>query len=72
MKRIYGALLAAATVALPAAAQDATLSLEQMQGKYRRMNAVHILKCDSDGDSRFTRTEQRCVAGVYEMMYIAD
>lgn len=60
----------AAALALPAVAQQATLSLEQIERKYRRMSIVHIEKCDYDRDGQFTRTEQLCVASVYQAMYL--
>ncbi|MBP7241316.1 hypothetical protein [Amaricoccus sp.] len=56
--------------ALPAMAQQSTLSLEQMQRKYRQMNIVHIEKCDYDRNGQFTRTEQLCVASIYQQMYV--
>jgi hypothetical protein len=62
--------LVIAGVALPALAQQSTLSLEQVERKYRNMSVVHIEKCDYDGDDRFTRTEQFCVAGIYQQMYL--
>jgi len=60
----------AAAVALPALAQQATLSLEQIERKYRRMSIVHIEKCDYDQDGQFARTEQLCVAGIYKAIYL--
>ena len=60
----------AVAAALPAVAQQATLSLEQVERKYRRMSIVHIEKCDRDGDGQFTKTEQLCVAGIYQAMYL--
>jgi hypothetical protein len=61
---------AAVVVALPALAQQSTLSLEQIERKYRRMSIVHIEKCDYDGNGQFTKTEQLCVAGIYQAMYL--
>jgi hypothetical protein len=60
-------LLAAA---LPAVAQQSTLSLDQIERKYRRMSIVHIEKCDYDHDQQFTKTEQLCVSGIYRQMYL--
>ena len=62
--------LVIAGIALPAIAQQATLSLAQIERKYRNMNPVHINKCDYDRDGQFTRTEQLCVAGIYQQMYL--
>ena len=59
-----------AGIALPAVAQQATLSLAQIERKYRNMSPVHINKCDYDRDGQFTRTEQFCVAGIYQQMYL--
>ena len=66
-------LLMASTVlgiAMPAAAQQSTLSLDQIEREYRGMSPVHINKCDHDGDGLFTRAEQLCVAGIYQQMYV--
>ena len=41
-----------------------------MKRKYRKMNEVHILKCDRDGDLIFTRTEMLCVSSIYQVMYL--
>jgi hypothetical protein len=60
----------AGAVALPAAAQQATLSLEQIERKYPQMSIVHIEKCDHDRDGQFTKSEQLCVAGIYQAMYL--
>jgi hypothetical protein len=57
-------------MALPAVAQQATLSLDQIERKYRRMSIVHIEKCDYDHDQQFTKTEQLCVSGIYRQMYL--
>ena len=70
-------LLAAVSLAqplsTPAAAQgDGGLTLDQVEGKYRGMNAVHILKCDQNSDQLFNRTEMACVRGIYQAMYISD
>jgi hypothetical protein len=59
-----------ASLALSALAQQATMSLAEIERKYRQMSPVHIAKCDYDRDGRFTRTEQLCVAGIYEQMYL--
>ena len=50
----------------------AGLTLAQVERNYPRMSAVHILKCDHNGDQVFTRIELLCVAGIYQAMYIAD
>ena len=34
------------------------------------MKAVHIQKCDRDGDGIYTQTEMLCVASIYQAMYI--
>lgn len=57
-------------LAVPAIAQQATLSLAQIERKYRQMSVVHIEKCDYDRDGQFTKTEQLCVAGIYQAMYL--
>ena len=62
--------LVIAGIALPAVAQQATLSLAQIERKYRNMSPVHINKCDYDRDGQFTRTEQLCVAAIYQQMYL--
>ena len=67
MRRLLLALIMAVT-ALPAVAQQATLSLAQVERKYRYMSPVHINKCDYDRDGQFTRTELLCVAGIYQQM----
>lgn len=59
-------------VALPALAQSGTLTLEQVERKYRKMSVVHILKCDRDRDGQFTKSEQLCVASIYDVMYLND
>jgi hypothetical protein len=67
-------LFLAATIlslALPALAQQGTMTLDQIERKYRNMSPVHIEKCDFDGDGVFTRTEQLCVAGIYQQMYLS-
>jgi hypothetical protein len=65
------ALLAAvlSSLALPALGQ-APMTLEQLERKYRNMSPVHIEKCDYDRDGVFTKTEQLCVAGIYQQMYL--
>ena len=64
-------LIALLGTALPAVAQQqATLSLDQVQRKYRQMSVVHIKKCDHNGDGQYTKTEQLCVAGIYQQMYL--
>lgn len=70
--RLRGLSVAALAVAagLPAVAQQSTLSLEQIERKYRQMSIVHIEKCDHDGDGQFSKTEQLCVAGIYQAMYM--
>lgn len=64
-------LVLATLVALPALAQSTgTITLAQAERKYRGMKDVHIEKCDYDGDDLFTRTEQLCLAGIYQQMYL--
>ena len=70
---MFRTMLAALLFALPvvpAAAQTAGLTLEQVERKYPRMNAVHIRKCDHDGNGIYTRTEMLCVSGIYQQMYL--
>ena len=69
MKKLLFAM-AVLGLALPAAAQQFTLSLDQMERKYRGMSPVHINKCDYDRNGLFTSTEQLCVAGIYQQMYV--
>ena len=74
MPRLLLGLLIAIPLALPApapvTAQAAGLTLDQVQRKYRRMNEVHILKCDRDRDLIFTPTEMLCVSSIYQVMYL--
>ena len=69
MRRVF-AIAAFLGMAMPAVAQQATLSLDQIERKYRQMSPVHIAKCDYDGDGQFTHTEQLCVAAIYQAMYL--
>lgn len=69
MKTLPFAMVVAG-LAFPAFAQQSTLSLEQIERKYRRMSIIHIEKCNYDQDGQFTRTEQLCVAGIYQQMYL--
>lgn len=62
----------AASAAAAVIAQTSTVMLEQLERKYPRMKAVHIEKCDRDGDGLFTKPEQVCVASIYRTMYIND
>jgi hypothetical protein len=64
-------LVTISSLALPALAQQGTMTLDQIERKYRNMSPVHIEKCDYDGDGVFTRTEQLCVAGIYQQMYLS-
>lgn len=65
--------LALATVlALPLAAQEATVSFADLERQYPRMSSVHITKCDRDQDGVFTRAEQLCVSSIYQVMYRDD
>ena len=74
MRPLLAALLVAILLALPApppaTAQAAGFTLDEVQRKYRKMNDVHILKCDRDGDLIFTRTEMLCVSSIYQVMYL--
>jgi hypothetical protein len=74
MPRLLLALIIAIPLAFPApapaTAQTAGLTLDQVKRKYRKMNEVHILKCDRDGDLTFTRTEMLCVSSIYQVMYL--
>jgi len=70
-------LAALALVALPlmqpAAAQTSNsggLTLAQVQSRYYNMNAVHIKKCDYNGDGLYSRGEMNCVSGIYRAMYL--
>lgn len=64
------AALAFEAGALPAAAQAAGLTFEQVQRKYRKMSPVFIAKCDHDGNGVFTNAELQCVSGIYSAMYL--
>lgn len=64
------ALSLLAPFAPPLAAQEAGLTLAQVERKYRKMNEVHILKCDRDGNQIFTRSEMFCVQGIYDALYL--
>jgi hypothetical protein len=72
MKRLATSLLAAAlALPLPAAAQaQAGYTLDQVESMYPRMKAVHIKKCDRNGDGVYTRSEMLCVQSIYQAMYI--
>jgi hypothetical protein len=61
-------LIASASASL---AQQA-LTLAEVERKYRKMNEVHILKCDHDGDRLFTRTEMLCVESIYRSFYFEN
>ena len=64
-------LAAAAALPLPAAAQaPAGYTLAQVESIYPRMKAVHIEKCDRNGDNLYTKSEMLCVQGIYQAMYI--
>ncbi len=62
--------LALQTAALPAVAQAAGLTLEEVQRKYRKMSPVFIVKCDRDGNDLYDRSELLCVSGIYSAMYL--
>lgn len=66
------AVAVASSAATAAAAQDSTSTYEQMERKYPRMNAVHIRKCDRNGDGIYDRGETLCVSSVYSTMYLND
>lgn len=66
------AAVASSTVVTPILAQDGTLTLQQVERKYPRMNAVHIEKCDRNGDGIYTGTEMLCVQSIYRTMYVND
>jgi hypothetical protein len=69
--RLLPATLAAALLVATAPAPSAQeLTLAQVEREYRGMAEVHILKCDRDGNERFTRTEMFCVNGIYQQMYL--
>lgn len=65
---------ALATGPLPLAgiafAQQAGLTVQQVQRKYHNMAEVHILKCDRNGDQLIERSEMPCVSSIYRVMYI--
>jgi hypothetical protein len=64
------ATLLLALLAAPVAAQQAGYTLAQVEARYPRMKAVHIEKCNRDGDNIYTKTEMLCVQGIYQAMYI--
>jgi hypothetical protein len=62
--------LVAASLAVPAVAQQGqSLTLAQVERKYRDMSPIHIEKCDRNGDELYTNAELQCVAGIYRAMY---
>jgi hypothetical protein len=67
---VLAALLLPAALPAPVAAQGSGLTLDQVQRKYRKMNEVHIVKCDRNGDGLFTRSEMLCVSSIYQAMYL--
>ena len=66
------ASIATGAAAAPILAQDGPLTLQQVERKYPRMNAVHIGKCDHDDDGLYSRTEMLCVQSIYSTMYVND
>ena len=74
MKPLATTLVAAAlALPLPAAAQaQAGYTLAQVESMYPRMKAVHIEKCDRNGDDVYTRSEMLCVQGIYQAMYLSN
>ncbi len=72
-RTVPAGLLAGLALASPAAdAQGTTtLTFAQVQQQYPRMNAVHIRKCDFNGDGLYTRSEMMCIAGIYQQMYVS-
>lgn len=64
------AALALPMAALPAVAQAAGLTFEEVQRKYRKMSPVFIRKCDHNGDGVYANAELQCVAGIYNAMYV--
>lgn len=46
------------------------MTLAQLEARYRGMSAIHIEKCDKNGDQVFTPTEQVCVGSIYRVMYV--
>jgi hypothetical protein len=73
MQRSLATILLTASIALPlpAAAQaQAGYTLAQVESIYPRMKAVHIQKCDRNGDNLYTKSEMLCVQGIYQAMYI--
>ena len=65
---VLASILLAPTVGT---AQTAGLTLAQVESRYPRMNAVHIRKCDKNGDGIYTNAEMACVQGIYRSMYLA-
>ena len=55
-------------LATAAFAQQAGLTLAQVERKYPRMSPVHIEKCDRDGNEIYTRAEMACVEGIYNAL----
>jgi hypothetical protein len=72
-RTIAAGLLAALALAAPAADAQSTdtLTLAQVQRQYPRMNAVHIRKCDFNGDGLYNRSEMTCVTSIYQQMYVS-
>ena len=65
-------LAACAATATAALREGGTLTLQQLERKYSGMSPVHIAKCDRDGDGVYNRSEQLCVASIYNTMYRDD
>jgi hypothetical protein len=70
MRLIAATLASLPLLAAPLPAQDAGIPLAQVERQYRKMNEVHILKCDYDGDRLFTRTEMLCIQSIYRTFYL--
>jgi len=73
-------LLAVALLSLPAGttrlaaqagAPSGTLTVQQVENRFRNMNEIHILKCDWNGDGLIEPKEFPCVQGIYNTMYLS-
>lgn len=69
---VLAAAVAASAATAAVVARNSTMTFEQMERKYPRMTAVHMRKCDRDGDGLYNRAEALCVSSVYSTMYLND
>ena len=51
---------------------NGVMTLDQVEAMYPRMKAVHIQKCDRNGDGVYTKSEMLCVKSIYHAMYVEN